>query len=154
MISNNINRLTITDINSILTVERASFSMPWSEDSYRFELTQNPLSYYWGCFDEQRLVGFIGFWLIIDEAHIANVAVDQQYRRRGIGELLLRFTFADAMAKGAKGITLEVRESNQIAINLYQKLGFTEAGRRPHYYSDNDEAAIIMWKHFAGDQNE
>lgn len=152
--SNEINRLTINDIDAILTIERASFSLPWSKDSYRFELTQNPLSYYWGCFDDHRLVGFIGFWLIIDEAHVANVAVDREYRRRGIGELLLRYAFAAAQAKGAKGITLEVRESNQAAINLYHKLGFVEAGLRPHYYSDNDEAAIIMWKQFAGDQNE
>ncbi len=93
---------------------------------------------------QQYIVGFSGIWLMVDEAHITNIAVRQEYRRKGIGELLLIATVDLAQKLKANGMTLEVRVSNIVAQNLYSKYGFEQAGIRRGYYLDNKEDAIIM----------
>jgi ribosomal-protein-alanine N-acetyltransferase len=90
-------------------------------------------------------VGFAGLWLMVDEAHITTIAVHPEYRRRGIGELMLSALIQIAYDIHARHVTLEVRVSNSVAQNLYRKYGFREAGLRRRYYSDNHEDAIIMW---------
>ena len=90
------------------------------------------------------LVGFVGIWYMIDEAHIVSVAVRRKYRGHGIGELLLIGAIEQAMARGARVVTLEVRASNDIAKNLYLKYGFKERGVRKGYYTNDREDAIIM----------
>ena len=92
----------------------------------------------------QRIVGFLGIWYVVDEAHIVSLGVRSGYRGRGIGELLLIGATEQAMAKRARVVTLEVRESNHTARNLYLKYGFKERGTRKGYYADNGEDAIIM----------
>lgn len=91
------------------------------------------------------IIGFAGLWLMVDEAHITTIAVHPDYRRRGLGELLLTSLIDIGYEIGAKWITLEVRVSNYTAQNLYRKYGFREAGIRHRYYSDNGEDALIMW---------
>jgi len=91
------------------------------------------------------IVGFAGLWLMVDEAHITTIAVHPQYRRQGLGELLLTSLIDISYEIGAKWVTLEVRVSNHTAQNLYRKYGFREAGVRHRYYSDNGEDALIMW---------
>jgi [ribosomal protein S18]-alanine N-acetyltransferase len=95
-------------------------------------------------YNRQYIVGFSGIWLMVDEAHITNIAVRQQYRRRGIGELLLIATVDLARELKASSMTLEVRASNIVAQNLYSKYGFQQMGIRHGYYLDNKEDAIIM----------
>jgi len=93
---------------------------------------------------QQFIVGFAGIWVMLDEAHLTNIAVRRDYQRRGIGELLLLSTLELARELEASFMTLEVRVSNTVAQSLYRKFGFTEAGVRPHYYLDNREDALLM----------
>jgi ribosomal-protein-alanine N-acetyltransferase len=92
----------------------------------------------------ERIVGFLGMWLMVDEAHIVTVAVREETRRRGVGELLLAEALAVARARGADTVTLECRVSNTAAQALYEKYGFRRAGIRKRYYTDNGEDAVIM----------
>ncbi len=93
---------------------------------------------------KQCIVGFAGFWVMADEAHITNIAVQERYRRQGIGELLLISMIDLATGLNARFITLEVRASNTAAQSLYYKYGFTQVGLRPHYYTDNKEDGVLM----------
>ncbi|HEU5227367.1 MAG TPA: ribosomal protein S18-alanine N-acetyltransferase [Ktedonobacteraceae bacterium] len=95
--------------------------------------------------DLASMIGFAGLWLMVDEAHITTIAMHPDYRRRGLGELLLLSLIDIAYDIGAKWVTLEVRVSNYTAQNLYRKYGFHESGLRHRYYSDNQEDALIMW---------
>ena len=95
-------------------------------------------------YKSQYIIGFSGIWMMVGEAHITNIAVRQQYQRQGIGELLLIATMDMSIELKAVSMTLEVRESNTIAQNLYSKYGFTQTGLRRGYYLDNRENAIIM----------
>jgi ribosomal-protein-alanine N-acetyltransferase len=95
-------------------------------------------------YTKEYILGYIGFWYIVDEAHISTLAVHPSERRTGIGEGLLLHAMEDAESLGAEVVTLEVRGSNQPAIMLYQKFGFEIVGRRPRYYKDNGEDAILM----------
>jgi len=85
-------------------------------------------------------------WLILDEAHVTNVAVDPDFRGHGFGEQMMRGLMAHALAHGARRMTLEVRRSNVVAQHLYRKLGFVQLGVRKGYYTDTHEDAFIMWK--------
>jgi len=91
-----------------------------------------------------RIVGYAGMWLMVDEAHITTIAIREEWRSRGLGELLLISLIDEASDMGAHRVTLEVRVSNEVAQNLYSKYGFRREGVRPRYYSDNNEDAFIM----------
>lgn len=138
-------RLDIGDLRPLLEIEQLSFPTPWSGEVYLYELQQNHLAHYWGCFVGERLAAFGGFWQIVDEAHVSNVAVHPDFRGHGLGECLMRCLMAQGLAQGLKRMTLEVRDGNIIAQNLYLKLGFRQEGRRKGYYTDNGEDALIMW---------
>lgn len=133
------------DLPALYDIELASFNHPWTMEAYRKELEENPLALYWGCFSQQQLLAFAGLWQILDEGHITNIAVAPQYRRRGIGEWLLRRVAVELQARNGIALTLEVRSHNQAAIALYEKLGFRNAGRRKGYYDDPPDDALIMW---------
>ncbi len=94
---------------------------------------------------EPETVGYAGLWLMIDEAHVTSVAVRPSYRGRGLGRLLMWGMFEIASNLGARWVTLEVRMSNTVARQMYEALGFKDAGVRPRYYTDNNEDALIMW---------
>ncbi len=138
-------RLEFADITQVMEIEKASFAHPWSIESYANELCHNQLAHFFGIFSAEQLIAFAGFWLIVDEGHVANVAVRPDLRHRGFGEIIMRQLMAVCKAKGAAKMTLEVRESNLDAQHLYAKVGFSVAGQRPHYYDLPDEAALIMW---------
>ena len=95
--------------------------------------------------DLASILGFAGLWLMVDEAHITTIAMHPDHRRLGLGEFMLASLIDIAYSIGAKWVTLEVRVSNYAAQNLYRKYGFRETGLRHHYYSDNQEDALIMW---------
>lgn len=137
--------MRIPDIGQIVEVEQASFSTPWSADAFFNELTNNHFAYYIVAEIDKRVIGYCGVWVIIDEAHITNVAVHPDYRGKKIGEDLMRHIITLSKSNGAKKMTLEVRVSNQTALALYHKFGFEEHGIRKGYYTDNQEDAIIMW---------
>jgi len=137
--------MSLDDIDGVQEVERASFPVPWPANAFRHELTQNKNAHYIVAKEGEHIVGYAGLWLSLDEAHITTFAVLPEYRRRKIGERMLLAIFERAEKLGAEWLTLEVRASNLPAQRLYEKYGFRPAGIRRHYYSDNNEDAIIMW---------
>jgi ribosomal-protein-alanine N-acetyltransferase len=143
-----VRRMALTDLPEVLEIDHLSFPLPWSERSYRFELTENQASHMLVAVSHEngrpRVVGYAGFWMVIDEAHISTLAVHPDHRRTGLGAELLRVVLDEAARRGAELATLEVRVSNQAAVYLYHKFGFQIVGRRPHYYRDNGEDALLM----------
>jgi ribosomal-protein-alanine N-acetyltransferase len=139
-----IRRMTMEDLDTVLEIDGLSFPRPWPESSYRFELTANRASILLVAEVASRLVGYVGSWLLVDEVHISTLAVHPDFRQRGIARRLLKSVLQQAVEAGAELASLEVRVSNQAAIDLYQSFGFRINGRRPRYYRDNQEDAHIM----------
>jgi len=134
------------DIIPMAEMDILCFSAPWSEESFRKEITDNRLAFYIVAEIDGRMVGYAGLWGIVDEGHITNVAVHPDFRRKGIGEALITVLLSHTRENGILSHTLEVRASNEAAISLYMKFGFEPAGLRKNYYEDNGEDAIIMWR--------
>ncbi len=143
--------MTKRHTKSVWRIENLCFPHPWSLDSFRMEVTENQCARYFVARLNKRVIGYGGMWLIVDEAHITNIAVHPDYRGMGVGEKILLALMEKAYSLNIESMTLEVRKSNYIAINLYKKLGFKEAGLRRKYYPDNGEDAIIMWNSQIGD---
>lgn len=141
----NIREATIKDIDDIWLVESKSFSTPWTREAFINELTTNRFAYYYVLELENDIVGYAGMWIILDEAHVTNVAIYPNVRGKKLGELLMRYLMTMAKMHGAESMTLEVRVSNHAAKNLYYKLNFKEHGIRKNYYADTMEDALIMW---------
>lgn len=136
--------MRIEDLPQVIEIDRASFPMPWSDRTYRYELTRNQAAELFVAEQEGTIVGYIGTWQIIDECHISTLAVDTSYRRQGIAKSLIEYALRRAVAKGISTATLEVRVTNEAAIDLYRKFKFEITGRRKSYYRDNGEDAYIM----------
>jgi ribosomal-protein-alanine N-acetyltransferase len=153
------------DVPAVMSIEHRSFTLPWSDYTYKHELLENVHSHYfvvrriehatakrsgWLAFLRPQpkaadsVVGYGGFWLIADEAHISTIASHPDWRGRGLGELTLLVMIERAIEMKANMVTLEVRVTNSVAQNLYRKYGFELAGRRARYYRDNDEDADLM----------
>ncbi|MCX8025534.1 MAG: ribosomal protein S18-alanine N-acetyltransferase [Thermanaerothrix sp.] len=144
-----IRRMRVEDIPRVYEIDVASFALPWPESSYRFEIEANPSAHLWVAEKEddqgqREIVGMIVVWLIIDEAHIATIAVHPAHRGFGIGQRLLAQALLEMHRMGAQRFTLEVRRSNHVAQSLYRKFGFEVISVRPGYYRDNHEDALIM----------
>lgn len=137
-------KMTTEDAAAVEEVEKASFGMPWSRESF-WEEAVNDKAYYLLILDEDKVIGYAGTWVLFDEAQITNVAIVPSYRGKGVGFILMRELMQIVKTLGANAMTLEVRPSNAAAIGLYEKLGFKSVGLRPGYYQDNGEAAMIMW---------
>ena len=133
------------DLDIVSEIEQDAFGEHhWSKSAFYDELSNNLANYY--CITENdAILGYIGFWHIIDEAHITTLGVKTDCRRKKLGERLLRHAIEQCYEKEIKYITLEVRVSNAAAIALYEKYGFKSLGTRKKYYQDNNEDALIMW---------
>ena len=139
-----IRKMTLDDVPAVVELDQKSFSLPWPERSFRYELTANPASRCWVAELDGQVVGMIVVWLIGDEAHVANLATHPVFRRRGIAKRLLSHALQQLVQEGARSSFLEVRESNLAAQAMYRKFGYMETGRRRRYYRDNDEDALLM----------
>lgn len=139
-----IRKMTVEDLPAVVELDQMSFSLPWPERSFRFELTENPASRCWVAELDGKIVGMIVVWLIVDEAHVATVATHPEHRRKGIGRRLLAHALLSLLHEGARSSFLEVRESNLAAQEMYRRFGYEIVGRRRRYYRDNDEDAILM----------
>ena len=148
-------KMVAADLDEVMVIERAAFKHPWSTELFRRELDHDwstvllclePLSNAHGGRASERIVGFLIYWLVHDEVHILNVAVDPKHRRRGVARLLLAETEKRAVATGAALLTLEVRRSNEGALDLYKQFEYRAVGVRPNYYVDEGEDAIVMIK--------
>ena len=136
-----------SDVADICRLEQICFSDPWSEVSLRHDLTENPAAHYRTAVQpDGRLIGYIAWWQVADEAEIINLAVAPEWRGRRIGRLLLAGMIDEAVRSGASCIHLEVRESNRPARRLYDQAGFCQTGVRAGYYADDHENAITMLK--------
>jgi ribosomal-protein-alanine N-acetyltransferase len=160
--------MTVLDIPQVHAIDVLSFNLPWPEKSFQYELTQNQNSILWVAealppgaegggrthrstptaedaeLQVVRIAGMIVVWLVVDEAHVATIAIHPDFRGLGISKTLLALGLKSAIERGAVESTLEVRQSNQVAQKLYEKFGYHEAGVRPRYYRDNNEDAILM----------
>ncbi len=136
------------DLTQVMAIEQKSFADPWTLQSFYREIQENPYSRYLVAYRQERLVAYIGGWLITDQLHITNLAVDPQERGNGLAKKLLDELVRLSRKEGINKATLEVRVSNDAAINLYRKNGFAIVGRRPKYYINNQEDALIMWKEY------
>lgn len=143
-----IRSMILEDLPTVLMIDRLSFPIPWSERSYRYELQQNPAAHLLVAEMIENgssvLVGYIGYWFLIDEIHISTFAVHPEHRRGGIGKKLLKAALMRGIGLGASIATLEVRTSNHAAVDLYRGFGFEIVGRRRNYYRDNKEDAWLM----------
>ena len=140
-----IRRMRLSDIEHVSRLERRCYTLPWSSSAYVTEVG-NPNAYYTVAADaDSVIVGYAGMWVIMDELHITTIAVDPARRGLKIGERLLIDLIEEGTVRGATRATLEVRERNAVAHNLYLKYGFDDVAARKNYYSDNGENAIIMW---------
>ncbi|MHB0858976.1 MAG: ribosomal protein S18-alanine N-acetyltransferase [Anaerolineae bacterium] len=161
--------MEIEDVPTVSLIEHVVFTLPWSSTAFTYELRNNPSSHYlvlcylpWedvtrkrpllgpvrkllgGPRNDVSLLGYGGFWMMLEEAHICTLALRPEWRGRNLGELLLASLIEESYQRDAQFITLEVRVSNTVAQNLYKKYGFQHTGRRKGYYSDNGEDAHIM----------
>ena len=134
----------LADVPAVLEIERLSFSSPWPAYAFEQELTANRLAHYRVARLRDRVVGFGGIWLMVDEAHITTFGVHPSHRRQGIGRRLMLDLAEVAIQLGSARMTLEVRFSNLAAQGLYRSFGFRVSGRRVAYYSDDGEDALVM----------
>ncbi len=159
--------MRVEQLDQVRRIERACFPTPWPQNTYRREIEKNERAHYlvvrttsdaaqgpqrqfplsifpFGRSGPRDVVGYCGVWVMLDEAHITTIAVDPDYRRLGLGQLLIIQMARIALQARATRMTLEVRMSNEHAQALYRKYGFSDGGVRPRYYSDDFEDALIM----------
>lgn len=136
-----------------MDIEKASFRSPWGEAAFLGEIA-NKFSRLWVHQSHGRVDGYICFWRILDEVHLLNLAVDPEARRKGIARRLLAGMLNHCASEGGRSVWLEVRPSNSAALGLYQGMGFKHVGRRPRYYSDTGEDALVMGLDLEGQKFE
>lgn len=135
-----------SDLGAVLEIERASFSSPWSEKMLQAEIGDNPFARFVLARRkrDREILGYMCYWIVFDELRIMNVAVAPPMRRRGIARQLVDHALGEGRAQGVRRMLLEVRASNEPAVSLYERFGFTRTGVRKDYYSDPQEDAILM----------
>lgn len=140
-----ISPMQVDDLPAVLHIEALSFQSTWPVNAFTNELRDNKLAHYFVGRRDDRIVAYGGIWVILEDSHITTIAVHPRERGRRLGEEMLVHLLDEAVARGASWITLEVRESNEVAQRLYRKYGFTVVSTRRGYYSDNNESALVMW---------
>lgn len=135
-----IKRMDLSHVEEVIKIEKECFLSPWSEKDFILELTSNPFAYYYVYLIDDKVVAFIGTWYNGENGEIVNVATSTKYRNQGIGRKLISY----AMNKEAKCYSLEVRVSNEVAINLYESFGFKKVAYRKDYYSNHEDAYLMV----------
>jgi [ribosomal protein S18]-alanine N-acetyltransferase len=149
MLDSRVRRMVEEDVPVVHALDVASFTLPWPLSAYQFEVSRNPdsIPLVIEVKDDQenwRIAGVMVIWLILDEAHIGTIAIDAEYRRKGLARRLLGEGLLISRTKGAVAAYLEVRRGNIGAQELYRQFGFTIEGVRPRYYQDNHEDALLL----------
>lgn len=132
------------DVKAVYEIEVRSFRTPWSYRSLMGELKNN-VAHYIVMEKDGEIIGYCGMWVLFEEAHITNIAVHPSFRGAGYGKQLLHASMRVAASFGAEMMTLEVRETNAVAQNMYGEMDFLEQGRRKRYYTDTGEDALLLW---------
>ncbi|HHX73655.1 MAG TPA: ribosomal protein S18-alanine N-acetyltransferase [Firmicutes bacterium] len=130
-------------VDAVAEIEQKVYQTPWTKHAFINEILDNGFASYYVALAEGEVIGYGGIWVVLDEAHLTNLAVSPGWQGKGIGKALLAHLIREAAGKGARRMTLEVRVSNLRAQELYKKFGFVSCGIRPKYYHDED--ALIMW---------
>jgi ribosomal-protein-alanine N-acetyltransferase len=138
-------RMAVDDIPTVLSIESQSFQSAWPPNAFQNELRDNKLAHYFVGRLDGKIVAYGGIWVILEDSHVTTIAVHPDYRGQRLGEEMLVHLLDEAIERGASWITLEVRETNDVAQKLYRKYGFTVVSTRRGYYSDNNESALVMW---------
>ena len=138
--------MTIEDVERVYEIEVESFKTPWTKEAFQNEIIINTLAEYIVLLYDDQIIGYGGMWLIVDEIHITNIALATEFRGKGYSKVLIDALIQFGQEKQFEHMTLEVRESNQVAISLYEQFGFVSVGKRPKYYIDTGEDALVMWK--------
>ena len=144
MPSSSISPMRPDDLDEGVTIERASFGMPWSRGAFLYEIEQNRVARCWVLREDDRIAAYLCLWEIADELHVTNIAVHPGLRRRGLARRLLGAILEDGRTRRLRAVTLEVRPTNDEARTLYESFGFRVVGRRRGYYYDTGEDALIM----------
>lgn len=139
-----IRKMTLEDVKEVAQLEKELFSSPWSQKSLEESLKRSEYRFF-VAETEDKIVGYIGMYQVLEEGDITNVAVHEKYQKKGIGNALVSALLKEASKQMIQEVTLEVRVSNQSAIRLYEKNGFVAEGRRKNYYDKPREDAVIMW---------
>ena len=139
-----IRRMAVEDIPAVVEIDQSSFTLPWSERAFYYEVQENRAARCWVTVLDGQVVAMAVIWLILDEAHVATIATHPHFRRRGFGRKMLVKALQAAREEGAKSALLEVRVRHVGAQKLYGDIGFVEVGLRPKYYRDNGEDAVLM----------
>jgi ribosomal-protein-alanine N-acetyltransferase len=134
------------DLDGMLAVDAATFDRPWTRAMYEWEWTHSDVARFYVARSRDTVVAYCAGWVIFDELHVNNLAVDPAWRRRGVASRLLTYVLAAAEAEGAARATLEVRRSNEPARRLYERFGFVYAGVRTAYYREPVEDALVLWR--------
>lgn len=142
-----IDRMTENQLDAVAQLEQQCFSHPWSLKSLAEEFN-NETSLFFTATENDAVIGYIGMSVVVDEGYIFNVAVDKEYRKKGIGSALVETLVTYAKKNNLCFLTLEVRESNENARFLYEKFGFIKVGERKNYYSAPSENAVLMTRYF------
>ncbi|WP_042141877.1 ribosomal protein S18-alanine N-acetyltransferase [Paucisalibacillus sp. EB02] len=140
-----IRKMELDDIHQVMFVEIASFTSPWTEEIFKQELIENQHAHYYIMTIDEKIIGYVGMWIVLDDAQITNIAVLPGFRGQKLGERLFRFAMQKAISLGVTRLSLEVRVTNVVAQKMYRKFGLVPGGIRKNYYTDNHEDAIVMW---------
>lgn len=132
-----------TDLSRVLELEKMCFKQPWDEKNCLFELNENPYSHGWILMDEDFIVGYAFLWETFEMAQLARIGVDTQYRNAGYGSKLMEKLIERAREVACEFMTLEVRQSNEAALNLYKKMGFIQVNVSKGYYPDGEDAIVM-----------
>jgi len=137
--------MRLDQLDDIVNIENESFPTPWSRDAFVYDLTKNELAHYWTLTLDGIIIGYAGIWLVGNIAHITTICVSERFRKKGVGKWLLLKVMDIGSNLGAQRFTLEVSETNEVALSLYKSVGFREVGRRVNYYQEIGEDALVMW---------
>jgi ribosomal-protein-alanine N-acetyltransferase len=140
--------MRLSDISAVMAIEEAVFPVPWKASAYEYEITRNRMASYQVLTVRlgdrpAQLIGYGGYWILVDEAHVSTIGIDPTWQGRGLGELLLLNMLFGAYDQEASVATLEVRRGNLVAQTLYQKYGFAIVGERKRYYQGTEDAIIM-----------
>lgn len=140
-----IRKMLLKDIDEVMKIDQDSFSTPWTEDIFIHEVEENDYAHYFVVETDGKVIGYVGLWIVYEDAQITNIAILEKYRGYKIGEKLFGYGLQYAKGNGAERLSLEVRVSNKIAQNLYRKFGLVPGGIRKKYYTNDNEDALVMW---------
>lgn len=145
-----IRAMDLDDLDRVVELEHILFTSAWSKADFIYELMENQFSFNYVIEENYHVIGYVGMWLMYEQAQITTIGIDPSYWRRGLGRMLMQEMIALAINQGCEKMSLEVRISNQQAISLYQSLGFEIVAIRKGYYQDNHEDAYLMVKGLEG----